>query len=495
MRPALFVMISMLCACAGQRLDGPGMKGPAPEVAEYSALAWVPEQPTYMMTAHTVREAQRSVSDFVDSFGMMMGANADEIGHELEQVLGVNPLAETGTQKLGVDPAGSIALYSEGTDPTIVIRLGAPDVAKAFFDLAKTRGGKTQSLVVDGVEVTSITVIHGVTASWAIDKDWLWVHFAFGADKDPDAQWFVHTHHRPEGSFGWQKNFKTATNLRDKLKHNGLLGFLDSHALFALARAHAPKSLTQCLDRFTPIGVAGFAIEGDGQHAAGQLAFDLGPAANGVAAALLPPPGGFAAIAQNAPIAIQWNLDIGAIASFISPCLETAGANTNFLTKVGLRSGRVAIQTLSPSDRTGTGVVSADLSDKSYLASLLDLIPKRSMFESNHSFGGLAGHRISVPFLITIDYVLDDRTGMLAVGEGLMDKLVAPAPPAAPPLFSIDLIVPGLSPAVWKFLIGEVTNEWFAKRAVEQLQRWHDGHVSVTIDHELLVIDASGNRR
>ncbi|MEO8843551.1 MAG: hypothetical protein ABI591_09530 [Kofleriaceae bacterium] len=505
MRPALFVMISLLCACAGKGVDGPGVRGPSADVQEYSALAWVPGQPTYMMTAHTVREAQRSVSDMIDSFGMMVGANADELGHELEQVLGVDPLAETGTQKLGIDPSGSIALYSEGTDPTIVIRLGAPDVARAFFDLAKTRGGKTTSLVVDGVEVTSVTVVHGVTASWAIDKDWLWVHFAFGADKDPDAQWFLHTHHRPEGSYGWQQNFKTATNLRDKLKHDGLLGYLDSHALIALARAHAPKSLTQCLDRFTPIGVAGFAIEGDGQHAAGQLAFDLGPAAKGVAAALLPPPGGFAAVAQTAPIAIQWNLDIGAIASFLSPCLETAGGNTNFLTKYGLRSGRVAIQTLSPSDRSGTGVVSADLSDKSYLAGLLDMVPRRSMFESNHTFGGggggggagVTGHRISVPFLITIDYVLDDRTGLLAVGEGLMDKLVAPtpAPAATPPLFAIDLIIPGLSPEVWKFLIGEVTNEWFAKRAVEQLQRWHDGHVSVTIDHDLLVIDAAGNRR
>lgn len=465
---------------------------------EYSALVWVPERPTYMMTAHTVREAQRSAADVVDSFGMMVGANADGVGQELEQVLGVNPLAETGTQKLGIDPSGSIALYSEATDPTIVVRLAAPDVARAFFDLAKTRGGKTRALVVDGVEVTSVTVIRGVTASWAIDKDWLWLHFAFGADQDSDAQWFLHTQHRPAGSYGWHDSFKVATNLRDKLKHDGLLGFLDSHALLALARAHAPKSLTQCLDRFTPIGIAGFAIEGDGQHVRGQLALDLGPAASRVAAALLPPPGGFAAVAQNAPVAVQWNLDIGAIASFLSPCLETAGGNTTVLTSYGLRSGRVAIQTLSPSDRSGTGVISADLSDKTYLESLLDQIPKRSMFESNHTFGGFAGHRISVPFLITIDYVLDDRTAMLAIGDGLMDRLVAPAAPPplfAPPLFAIDFIVPGLSPEAWKFMIGELTNDWFAKRAVDLLQRWHDGHVRVTIDHELLVIDAAGNRR
>ena len=370
MRPALFAMISMLCACAGKVYDGLGTRAPSAEVAEFSALAWVPEQPTYMMTAHTVREAQRSTVDVIDSFGMMLGTTADQIGHELEQELGVDPLSEASTQKLGIDPTGSIALYSEGTDPTIVIRLAAPEVTKAFFDMAKTRGGRTSSVIVDGVEVTTATVVRHVTASWAIDKDWLWVHFAFGADKDPNADWFVHTHHRPEGSYGWQKNFKTAMNVRDKLKHDGLLGFLDSHALFALARAHAPKSLTQCLDRFTPVGIAGFAIEGDGQHAGGQIAFDLGPAAKGVAATLMPPPGGFAAVAQNAPLAIQWNLDIAAIASFISPCLETAGGNTNFMTRFGVRTGRVAIQTLSPSDRSGTGVVSADLSDKSYVASM-----------------------------------------------------------------------------------------------------------------------------
>jgi hypothetical protein len=92
--------------------------------------------------------------------------------------------------------------------------------------------------------------------------------------------------------------------------------------------------------------------------------------------------------------------------------------------------------------------------------------------------------------------VLDDRLGLVAMGDGLMDALVMGAAPAGrPPVFSLDLIITGLSAEAWHFLIEAATGEWFAKRATDQLQRWHDGHLSVTIDHESLVIDASGNRR
>jgi hypothetical protein len=192
---------------------------------------------------------------------------------------------------------------------------------------------------------------------------------------------------------------------------------------------------------------------------------------------------------------MQWNLDVGAIAHFIAPCASSIGGDTDFLTKFGVRTARVAVLTLDPGQRSGTGVVAADLMDASYLRGMLDQIPHRSMLESDHTYGAIAGHRISIPFLISLDYVLTDRLGMLAVGDGLMDKLVATAPSAPPPLFALDLIVPGLSEATWQFVIAHATNEWFAKRATALLQRWHDGHLHVTIDHDALVIEASGNRR
>lgn len=494
MRLASFAMISLVCACPAPRpASGPGsVQGP--DVAEFAALAWVPDQPSYLMTAHTVRDAQRSIDDVIDSFGMLVGASAEDAGHALESVLSVDPLSETGTAKLGVDPAGSIAIFSEGVDPTIVVKLTSADTATAFFDSVKTRGVATRSIVIDKVELVTAKVIGGLEVTWAVDHDWLWTHFAF-VDKDPEAQWFVHARN-PHAS-AWTKSFGWAKEVRAKLsaKAQGLLGFLDSHALLAIARAHAPKDLIACLDRFHPVGISSFAIDGDGHHAGGRLALDLGPAAKGVAASLLPAPPGFGAIAQTAGLAVEWNLDVSAIAAFISPCLTTFGGSTNFLTRYGIRTGRAAILAFNPDDRSGSGVVAADLSDRTYLASQLDQIPHRSLVESDRRYGAIAGKRVSIPFVLSLDYVLNDKLALLAMGDGLMDKLVMGAPAANPPVFSLDLIIPKLSPAAWKWLVRAATNDWFANHATEHLYHWHDGHIRVTIEGDSLVIDAAGNRR
>jgi hypothetical protein len=497
MRLRSIAMISLVCACAHPKAT---VQGPTPsaDVQEFAALAWVPDQATYVWTAHSVRDAQRSITDVIDSFGMLSGATAADAGRALEHVLSVDPLSESGTQKLGVDPAGSIAMFSDGLDPTIVVQLASPDTTRLFFDSVKaTNGVATQSVIVDGVEVSTVKLFGHVRASWAIDKTWLWAHFAFGVDRPVDeGDWFAKAHRAHAG--GWAKGFGWAKDLRAKLASHspGLLGFFDTRALLAIARVHVPKEALGCLERFQPIGIAGFAIEGDGHHVAGRLAFDLGPAAASVASALLPPPPGFEALASTAPIAMQWNLDVGAIAHFLAPCAASVGGDTDFLTKFGVRSTRVAVMTLQPEQRAGTGVVAADLADAAYLRTLLDQIPHRSLLESDHTYGGVAGHRISIPFLISLDYVLNDRVAMLGVGDGLLDKLVARAgPPAPPPVFALDLIVPGLSDGAWKLVIGAATNEWFANRALTLLQRWHDGHLRVTIDHDALVLEAAGNRR
>ena len=469
------------------------MSGPkaSEDVAEFAALAFVPDQLTYLATAHTVREAQRGVSDAIDSFGMLFGASSREAGKALADVLGVDPLSESGRAKIGVDPGGPIAIFAEDPSPTLVVRLAAPEAAQAFFSDIRNRMA-TKSVVVDRVEVVTAPFIVGTTASWAIDKNWLWVHFGM-TGKDPSADWFSHSHHAT--GHAWTTGLAWAKHVRDRLaSKNGLIGFFDTHALLALARAASPD-LNACLDRFQPIGFAGFAIEGEGKHVGGSLAFELGPAAQRIAAAVLPPPPGFDAIAAKAPIAMQWNLDLGAIASFIAPCVKTAGGNTSFITKYGVRTMRLAVQTLDPSDKSGSGVIAADLADETFLAQLLDQIPKRSFFESDHTFGPFAGHRISVPFVAKLDYVLDASHGFAAMGDGLMDKLVVGASSTAPPVFSLDLLVSGFSETVWNFVISALTDERFAKRASSELQGWQDGHLRASIDHASLVIDASGNRR
>jgi hypothetical protein len=501
MRLMTSALISLVCACGGHR---PGASRPsgAADVAEFAALAYVPDRPTYLVTAHTVRDAQRSVTDTIDSLGMMVGANSRDAGKALEGVLGMDPLTEAGIAKLGVDPGGSIAVFAESAYPTILVKLATPETAQAFFSEIRNRMA-TKSVVVEGAEVVTAPFVYGTEASWAIDKQWLWVHFGKRGG-DPSAEWFAHSHHATGSAwttgFGWAKHVRDTVASRAHERRpgtppdSGLLGFFDSHALLALARIAAPE-LGACLERFGPVGFAGFAIEGDERHVGGRVAFELGSAAHDIAAAVLPPPPGFAAVAAQAPLAVQWNLDLGAVASFLAPCIKTAGGDPTFITKYGVRTLRVAVETLDPSDKSGTGVIAADLSAKAFLAEMLDQIPKRSLFESDHRFGAFAGHHISIPFVAKLDYVLDDHHGFAAMGDGLMDKLVMGAATSTPPVFSLDLVPSGFSEKVWNVVIAEVTNEWFANQASRALQRWQDGHLRVTIDHDSLVIDASGNRR
>jgi len=411
-------------------------------------------------------------------------------------VLSIDPLSESGTKKLGIEPSASIAMFSEGLDPTIVVQVASPDTTHAFFDSVKSTGGvATQSVVIDGVEVTSVKVFGHVHASWAIDKGWLWTHFSFGVDREAQpGEWFAHAHRSHGGA--WAKSFGGAKEMHTKfeVKATGLLGFFDLHALLAIARAHVPKDAVACLERFQPVGIASFAIEGDAHHAAGKLKLDLGPAAKQVSSALLEPPYGFPSI--DAPLTVQWNLDADAIARFLAPCAASVGGDTTFLTKFGVRAARIKLVTLDTERKEGTGVVALDLRDASFFRGLLDQVPGRSLIERKRDFGGVAGRHLSIPLLVSLDYVLTDQVGLVAVGDGLMDKLTEKAVfHKQPQLFSLGVIVPGLSAATWKFLIGQMTNDWFANRATALLQRWHDGQLSVTIDNDALVIEASGNRK
>lgn len=494
MRFTTSALISIVCACGSPT---PSVSAPhaSADVAEYAALAYVPDRPTYLVTAHTVREAQRSAAETFDSLGMLVGASSRDAGQALEGVLGMDPLTEAGLAKLGIDPAGSIAVFAESASPTIVVQLAAPQAAQTFFAKIRNRMA-TRSVVVEGAEVVSAPFLDGADVSWAFDKHWLWVHVA-AKGSDPGAEWFTHSHHATGSA--WTKGFGWAKRVREKLvTKTGVLGFVDSHALLGLARTAAPE-LAACIDRFSPVGLAGFALEGDGHRFAGRLELELGPAAQRVSAALLPPPPGFTAVAAKAPLAVQWNLDLAAVASFLEPCVRAAGGTTQTLTQpltqYGLRTLRVAVQTLDPPDRSGTGVVAADLSNKAFLADLLDQVPRRSFFESDRTFGAFAGHHLSIPFVAKVDYVLDAGHGYAAMGEGLMAQLVKGTIASAPPVVQLDLVPSGLSQSAWTFAIAAVTNEWFASQASRAMQAWQDGHLRVVIDHDALVIDVAGNRR
>ena len=144
--------------------------------------------------------------------------------------------------------------------------------------------------------------------------------------------------------------------------------------------------------------------------------------------------------------------------------------------------------------RSATGAVALDVTRAAPFARMLDEIPGRSRFESDRAFGAYRGHRVSVPFVATFDYVLDDRVALAALGDGVLDRIAAGATPAPPPLLALDVRPPGLSPMAWQWLLAQARVP-DRKRVVDRLMGLAEGHLAVTLDRDALVIEASGNRR
>jgi hypothetical protein len=477
---ALVIALILATGCGGKQA---GPSGPSADAA-FPAARWVPGTPTYVVTARTMRDAQRAFRDIVDTFGMAIGADAEQISARLEQMLTIDPLSAEALAAIGVDLDGSVVAFSEDVSPTFIIHLASPPAMQAFFDAQRQRGLVTQSVVVDGSNVHTAKVASDLGVSWVLEKDWLWVHF--GAPGESTA-WFTQSK-RPTSS-AWVGKWQAAQQLAQKAA--GLVGFVELKELVAKIATRAPE-IAGCAQLVSSVRGVSIAVEGEGTYVGGKIAVDLA-STQGIAGSLLAPPPGWDSASARAPLAAQWNLDLRAFGSWSAPCLPGPGLNEVF-DHFGVRSGRVFVHKLDPDDKSGVGVVSLDLSHRNYFAKLLDEIPMRSKFEKSRAYGAYKGKHLSVPFVATVDYVLDDRVFLAAMGDGMLERAATGAPPAQPALIALDLIPPGLSAAAWTWLFTEADLPAPERFAV-QLQAWANIHFGAHLDRERLVIEAQGNRR
>ena len=487
-------VVALLVACGGAQNPNHSAQQPA-AVAAYPALAWAPDAPSYLVAAPSVRAGQRAVHDLIDSFGMLARISPEDVSAAARAWIGVDPLgAELGT-KLGIDLDGGIAVFSEGLSPTIVVHLAAPATTHAFFDQLRSLGMHATTASVEGADISTARLRDGLDASWAIEGDWLWFHIASASEHEVANAWFVHPHHRVNAT--WVDGLAWATRLARDAKP--LAGFWNSHATLAKLVEMMDKDqlfnrTRACVATLEAVDRVGITVDGDGHHADGKLSFALGSAAPRIAASILPPPAGFDTLAKNAPLALQWNLDVGALTGAFAPCLNAFGLTPEELLHVGVRTARGVLETLDPDKPSGTGAVALDLSSRTEVANLLNEIPSIAL-KSERSFGPYRGTHVSIPFVASLDYVLDDHLALAALGDGLLDQLVAGTPSKAPPLVAIDVRPPGLPERTWQFLFGELSDKRAGEIIASQLTKWHDAHISVSIDQDALVLDASGNRR
>lgn len=511
-RPAILASLATLavgCAAVGAAISTGGCGGPrgaahpaAPEVAAgYPATRWVPEHPAYVLASPTLKQAQRSLRDVIDALGVVVGAGATEASQQLTTLLAIDPLSPDPMGGAGVDLNGGFAVFSEDVAPTFVVHLSAPELTSAFFDRQRERGLITQSVIALGTEVFTAQLLADLKVSWAIAGDWLWVHFTPSFTHDEGAAWFVasfgadHAAHPAWASaWRWAIDAARAGSVRaTAAAAPALVGFLDAHEVISSLVGKLPAAVA-CANLASPIGKIGLAIDGDGKGAAGRVSFELGGAAAAISAAILPTPEGFAQVAEGAPISVQWNLDLVALRSWLSPCLPATRWPQPLLERSGVRAARAVLASFDPDDKSGAGAISLDLVHPRYFAGLLDDIPLRKTLEHERLFGPLAGHALAIPFVASIDYVLTDTLALAGVGAGVLARVVGSGKRVRGPLVAVDLAPGGLSAAAWRAALAAIGLSRSAA-LVDHMMRWRDGHIAVTVEGTSLVLSAAGSRR
>jgi hypothetical protein len=451
----------------------------------FAAARYVPAQPTYVLSARSVRDLQRTVRDVADSFGGVLGG-ARALSEWTQHTMGFDVLGEDSLLYLGIDLGANVAVFSEELTPTIVVHLGAPETFAAFIDHARSIGLKTSSIVVDGIELSTASLPGHAAISWGVAGNDLWLHFA---DQDDHATtWFQHSR-APTGT-AWLADWAWATANQPGPVH----GLVRVHDLLAIAQRFVP-ALASCAAVIAPIARASITTDGDGHRSAGWISLDLGAAAAGALAShVLPIPEGWQAATGSAALAVQWNLELGSVIDSVSACVPWVAPDLFTGSMDGIRAGRAAVLSFAPQNLDVTAAASVELSNHKLADSLLDKVPARRLIEHDHTFGPLAGHTIAVPSMPTVDYVLTDKQALVGVGDGLLAKVIGHGGTVTGPLASLDIRPDAMSMDAWTAGLRLVLP--YASREVSMLLSWwKSGHLELRLDGTKLVLEARGERR
>ncbi|HEV7559359.1 MAG TPA: hypothetical protein VGO00_27980, partial [Kofleriaceae bacterium] len=438
-----------------------------------------------------VGEAQHSGRDLLDSLGAIIGADTATVSAALAQALVIDPLNAEQVAANGIDVNGPFALFSDTLDPTFVVHLASAEHLRAFFDGQRAKGMTPRVVTIDGVEVSSVSVGHGISVAWAIDGEWLWIHFVLPGVAD-DGAWFAASRH---GGGSWASDFAWAREATQR--PNGVIGLIGQtlyDRIFRDALHREGVELSTCLEATHAVHRIALAASGEGRgHASLRLAMELEPgSAANIQRAILSPSQGWSSLVATAPFAAQWNLDIGAVTGWIGPCLPAIARQIDELRGFGVRAARVAVMSIDPDAGMGTGAVAFDLASADYIARKLDSIPLRSHLESDIKVGSYAGKHLAIPFGPTLDYIFTPKLAMAGVGRGVLARAVGTGPGTGGPLFEIDVRPEAMSAAAWKWLLQTVGAPSSIAIA---LGFWRDGHVTLSLDGDRLVLDVNGARR
>jgi hypothetical protein len=359
---------------------------------------------------------------------------------------------------------------------------------QGFLEGQRQNGLRTQSVIIGGTEVFTARLANDAHISWALDQDWMWIHFSFGAVDG--TEWFEHSK-RPTGA-AWVDSWSWAKDLAGQAAPV-VTGFLDPNSMLAKLAATS-RDASACLAQIASVRRIGVNFDIDAKQIGVRFAVDLGDASGRLRALLLQPPPGWAAASTNAPIAAQWNVDLPATAGWLRACTGDDEI-TATVEETGVRSIRAFAHSLDIGDKEGVGAVSLDLSHARYFKQMLDDIPGRSVAESNRTYGQYKGKHVKVPFFIEADYVVNDQVAIGAMGKGVLEQVgTGSAPSSPPPVLLVDVKPQGMPAGVWQDIFG-LLDAPNPKRLTQRLMLWTELHADAVLDGTSLVITTRGIRR
>jgi hypothetical protein len=465
---AALLLVALLLGCGGRSV-GAGEQGSSLERV-YPALRWVPADAGFVAVAARSRDgavALRHLTDLAALGGAALGAVLPDLA------------------AAGVDPDRSAAVFGLDGYPTAVLPVADPVRLRDLLDrqpAVSERGGLAVHSSSRG----------GVELSWFAVDDWAIVHAGPGLAWVDRVQAGARLGADPLLAAAVSRGRRGLGGPADRAP--ALVGMVRTAALARDAVVAWP-ALAACAGRAAP-AVPHLVWAADVSSAGGDAwaAIDLAP---GAAAALRahvarPAPPGYYEIRSGAPLALDWSVDLGWLehvraglgCSLLAPIDDPVRAATGF---AGPLAWHVAARSIDTSQMAGEGAAHLLLADPGLIEAQLESIPGRSLFERSRKMGGVSVRVLSVPGLPTVVYRLDGARFTVAVGDGVMEEVLADRP--APRDVEAELVRVHLEPSRVPDL-SSLAGLVGGRRLGEGLTRYDEVSLSAQLDGDSVAVFA-----
>ena len=470
-----------------------------PIVAAYPALRWVPPDAAFVITSPRVESAAAVVRNLAAIYGILNDHDLSEIEQLYQEGLGVDPMSADSLHDIGVDPDGGVAIWSYAGSPTIAIALSDPQRTAAFID--QIRGDKVvEASREQGADVYSYALTRELRLHWVIADGWLFVHEEHAAEHEPELAWY-RAARAAAGAYAAGADFAAAQAAGRRLRRADkpgavppVLAAINLATMIPRLRPYIEWPVA-CVDMLAPVRRIGIAAAIDGADETGAITVELA-GADPSAAALAPPPG-WAAAREGAPVQAELTVDLDRLAAWIEPCSKGMAREVAW---VGVRGGAAFVDELDPDAMTGRGALWFVAHDTRLFDDVLDRIPGISLVSHSRTVAGVGVTDVSPPMLPSFSFARTPTSVTVAVGEHLIDAIVArsAAPARATRLAHLELHPYALPDAAWQKIFAAVpilvsADDAFRAATLRRLRRWDVASVDLDAGPGVLVLTAHGH--